>query len=191
MLGVSLSPCHRFHPAEVEQPRRSDFGCPCCLRPSVAGSAFGAFHFRGHIRVHFRYGPVTRTFPSEDLSIGFRASVSLLPAIQATGLLISAPAGLSPAEHASPRWTHNRTCGFPASGSRTRPHAFAHGRSRVPMTMVKQPSARTRLQRSWPSRNHPLRPLPAGGFLEQCTVRVLPSLPHGMHFATPEITRVF
>ncbi len=126
MLGLSSSPCRRFHPAEVEQPRRSDFGCPCCLRPSVAGSAFGAIHFRGHIRVHFRYGPVTRTFPSEGLSIGFRALVSLLPAIQATGLLISAPAGLSPAEQASLRWTHNRTCRSPASGSRTRSHAFAH-----------------------------------------------------------------
>jgi len=32
------------------------------------------------------------------------------------GALTSTPAGLSPAEHASLRWTHNRTCGFPASG---------------------------------------------------------------------------
>jgi hypothetical protein len=63
LLSLSLSPCHRFHPAEVGQPLRSDFGCPCCLRPTVAGSAFGSTHFRGHIRVHFRYGPVTRTFP--------------------------------------------------------------------------------------------------------------------------------
>ena len=30
-------------------------------------------------------------------------------AIQTTGLLTLAPAGLSPAEHASLRWTHNRT----------------------------------------------------------------------------------
>ena len=30
------------------------------------------------------------------------------PAIQATGLLTLTPAGLSPAEHASLRWTHNR-----------------------------------------------------------------------------------
>ena len=34
--------------------------------------------------------------PWETLSIGFRNSVSLLPAIQATGLLIITPAGLSP-----------------------------------------------------------------------------------------------
>ena len=67
LLSMSLSPCCRFHPAEVEQPRRSDFGCPCCLRPTVAGSALGATHFRGHIRVHCRYGPVTRDLPKGDL----------------------------------------------------------------------------------------------------------------------------
>jgi hypothetical protein len=31
----------------------------------VAGSAFGFFHFRGRIHVHFRYGPMTRAFPKE------------------------------------------------------------------------------------------------------------------------------
>jgi hypothetical protein len=41
------------------------------------------------------------------------------------GALTSTPAGLSPAEHASLHWTHNRTGRFPASGSRTRLHAFA------------------------------------------------------------------
>ena len=63
--------------------------------------------------------------PRKTLSIGFRVLVSLHPAIQTTGLLTLAPAGLSPAEHASLRWTHNRTSRFPASGSRTRLHAFA------------------------------------------------------------------
>ena len=56
-------------------------------------------------------------FPRETLSIGFRVLVSRHPAIQTTGLLTFAPAGLSPAEHASLRWTHTRTCGIPASGS--------------------------------------------------------------------------
>ena len=51
------------------------------------------------------------------MSIGFRNSVSLLPAIQATGLLILAPAGLSPAEQASLGWTHNPAGRFPAPGS--------------------------------------------------------------------------
>jgi len=49
-------------------------------------------------------------------SIGFRNSVSLLPAIQATRLLTLASVGLFPTEHASLCWTHNRTCRFPASG---------------------------------------------------------------------------
>src|SRR5712692_11004428 len=43
------------------------------------------------------------------LAIGYRSSVSLLPAIQATGLLTITPVGLSPTEHASLRWTR----GFP------------------------------------------------------------------------------
>jgi hypothetical protein len=45
LLGVSLSPCCRFHPAEVELPHQSDFGTPCCLRPTEAGSALGSRPF--------------------------------------------------------------------------------------------------------------------------------------------------
>ena len=41
--------------------------------------------------------------------MGFRVLVSLHPAIQATGRLTFAPAGLTPAEHTSLRWTHKRT----------------------------------------------------------------------------------
>src|SRR6516165_2301647 len=48
--------------------------------------------------------------------MGFRVLVSRHPAIQTTELLTLAPAGLSPAEHPSLYWTHNRTCGFPAYG---------------------------------------------------------------------------
>ena len=116
MLGMSWSSCRRYHPAEVEQPSHSAFGCPCCLRRWVVGSAFGAWHFRGHLCVHLRYGPMTRSLPRETLSIGFRMLVSRHPAIQATGLLTLTPAGLSPAEHASLRWTHNPACRLPAPG---------------------------------------------------------------------------
>src|ERR1019366_1720343 len=48
LLGMSLSPCCRFHPAEIKMPHRSDFGTPCCLRPSFVGSALGFLWFRGH-----------------------------------------------------------------------------------------------------------------------------------------------
>ena len=41
--------------------------------------------------------------------MGFRVSVSLHPAIQATGRLTFAPAGLIPAEHTSLHWTHKRS----------------------------------------------------------------------------------
>ena len=51
------------------------------------------------------------------MSIGFRVLVSRHPAIRTTGRLTVTPAGLSPAEHASLRWSHNRTCRSPASGS--------------------------------------------------------------------------
>src|SRR5271165_6411595 len=68
--------------------------------------------------------------PGETLSIGFRVLVSRHPAIQTTGLLTLAPAGLSPAEHASLRWTHNRTCGFPSSGF---PTDFTAGPRRRPI----------------------------------------------------------
>ena len=76
--------------------------------------------------------------PRKTLSIGFKVLVSLHPAIQTTGLLTPAPAGLSPAEHASFRWTHNRTSRFPASGSRTRLHALL---SRATPSVVSEHSA--------------------------------------------------
>ncbi len=46
------------------------------------------------------------TIPKMALSMGFRSSVSLLPAIQATGLLAVAPKGLTPSERVSLCWTH-------------------------------------------------------------------------------------
>jgi hypothetical protein len=47
----------------------------------VAGSAFGATHFRGHLCVRLRCGPATRRHSAMTLSMGFRSLVSLLPAI--------------------------------------------------------------------------------------------------------------
>ena len=41
-------------------PRQPHCGSSCCLRPPVGGSASGSSHFRGHLCVHSRYGPVTR-----------------------------------------------------------------------------------------------------------------------------------
>ncbi len=106
LLGVSLSPCCRFHPAEVKVPHRSDFGTPCCLRPMEAGSAFGSTLFRGHIAFTFITARRLVASPRETLSISFRTLVSRRPVIQTTGLLTFAPAGLPPAEHTSLHWSH-------------------------------------------------------------------------------------
>jgi len=54
------------------------------------------------------------TIPKMALSMGFRYMVSLLPAIQATGLHTFTLTGLPPVEHTSLNWTHNAACGFPA-----------------------------------------------------------------------------
>jgi hypothetical protein len=56
------------------------------------------------------------TIQEMALSIGFRHSVSLLSAIQATRLLTFASVGLSPTEHSSLSWTHSRTVSFPQYG---------------------------------------------------------------------------
>ena len=56
------------------------------------------------------------TIQEMALSIGFRNSVSLLSAIQATRLLTFASVGLSPTEHSSLSWTHSRTVSFPQYG---------------------------------------------------------------------------
>src|ERR1700752_2925949 len=113
LLGVSLSPCCRFHPAEVKMPHRSDFGTPCCLRPTEAGSALGPSPFEATSAFTFVTARRLVASPRETLSMGFRILVSLRPAIRTTGLLTLAPAGLSPAEHTGLSWTHFRTAGFP------------------------------------------------------------------------------
>src|SRR3954451_11053522 len=117
LLDVPLSPCRRSPPAGASR-RVSRCDGPCCLRPTVGGSASGASHFRGHHCVHSRYGPVTRR-PSRGWPCRWASghSVSLLPAIQATGVSALPPAGLTPAEHISLTWTHNRACNFAAHGS--------------------------------------------------------------------------
>ena len=67
-------------------------------------------------RVHFCYGPVTRGLPWGDLVDRLQSFSFHHLCYPNYGALTSTPAGLSPAEHASLRWTHNRTCRFPASG---------------------------------------------------------------------------
>jgi hypothetical protein len=104
-------PCHRA--AATTPPERT--ASLASLRPPVLPSPFGCgFGLRGFSLS----GPPMRSLslrPGDSLTtlkvallMGFRLSVSLQPAIQATGLLTFAPAGLTPAECASLIWTHNR-----------------------------------------------------------------------------------
>jgi hypothetical protein len=116
-------PCHRAvasTPPECKPPRRSGCSDPCCLHSAHESSTSG-MRFRGHLCVHFRYGPMTRS-PSLKmaLSIDSRVSVSLHSAIQATRLLAITSVGLSPTEHTSlsldmrrvEDWRHTARCGL-------------------------------------------------------------------------------
>ena len=120
MLSMSLSSCRRFHPAEVDCRISQISAAHAAFALTVAGSAFGVSPFRGHIYVHLHYGPMTCASPMET-SVDRLQKFSFPPLCYPSyGALTLAPAGLSPAEHASLRWTHNRTGRFPASGSRKR-----------------------------------------------------------------------
>ncbi len=89
------------------------------MRPSPYDCRLGprGMHFRSHFYVHFHYGPLTRNHP-------FGGSVDRLhglgyppPCYPSYKTLASILVGLNPTEHARFIWTHNRTCGSPASGS--------------------------------------------------------------------------
>jgi hypothetical protein len=108
LLDTSSSSCRRYHPAGTFHRVGQIAMVHAAFAPTVAGSAPGNIHFRGHLCVRFRYGLMTRIPPKEGSSIGFKVSISLHFAIQATGLLTSTPAGLSPAERVRLFWTHNR-----------------------------------------------------------------------------------
>ena len=76
---------------------------------TVAGSASGAAHLRGHLCVRLRYGLATRPHPEDEAverlqKVGFPSPCS--PSYRALAFPL---VGLSPTEHASLRWTHNRT----------------------------------------------------------------------------------
>ena len=97
-------------------PRRSDTspqpacGASCCLRPTDRGLGLRGYSLSGPPLRSLSLRPGdSLTIPWMALSMGFRYSVSLLPAIQATGSLALTLARLTLAEHASLRWTHNRT----------------------------------------------------------------------------------
>jgi hypothetical protein len=110
LLGMSLSPCHRYHPAGVRTSSQPEFRRAMLPSPYGCGLGLRGLSLSGPpVRLLSLRPGNSLTIPRMALSMGFRSSVSLQSAIQATGLLALTPAGLTPAEHASLRWTHNRT----------------------------------------------------------------------------------
>jgi hypothetical protein len=67
LLRASLSPCCRSHPAGVGHRVSQPTMLHAAFALSVAGSASRALHFRGHLCVCLRCGPVTRGHPYDDL----------------------------------------------------------------------------------------------------------------------------
>jgi hypothetical protein len=112
LLGVSLSPCCRSHPARVVRRVSQAATAHAAFTFPVAGSASGAAHFRGPLCVRFRYSLDTRPHPADGVverlqEVGFPSPCS--PSYRALAFPL---VGFPPTEHASLSWTHNRTCHF-------------------------------------------------------------------------------
>src|SRR6516225_338057 len=109
--SCSACPCHR---AVASTPPRStavSVSFRLVILPSPYGCRLGprGYSFSRPQCVHCCYGPVTRNLPSGSLVDRLRRFSFHLLRYPNYGALTSTPAGLFPAEHASLRWTHNRT----------------------------------------------------------------------------------
>jgi len=112
LLSMSSSPCRRSHPAGVVRRVSQCATAHAAFTFTVAGSASGAAHFRGHLCVRLRYGLDTRPHPEDEAverlqKVGFPSPCS--PSYRALAFPL---VGFPPTEHASLRWTHSRTCDF-------------------------------------------------------------------------------
>jgi hypothetical protein len=111
LLDVSWSPCRRSHPAGGAPSRQPDCDEPCCLHQLGTCSASGPRHCRGlPLRLLTLRPGNSLTILTMAWSMSFSGSVSLPPAIQATGRLALAPAGLPPAEHVCLSGHHAEPC---------------------------------------------------------------------------------
>jgi hypothetical protein len=112
LLGVSLCPCRRSHPARVVRRVSQGATAHAAFTFPVAGSASGAAHFRGHLCVRLRYSLEPRPHPEDGVverlqEVGFPSPCA--PSYRALAFPLG---GFPPTEHASLSWTHNRTCYF-------------------------------------------------------------------------------
>jgi hypothetical protein len=131
--SCSLCPCRRAvanHPAGVTRRVNRLATCHAAFALTVAGSASGATHFRGHHAFTSVTARRLAPIPRMGLSMGFR-SFGFPPACHpATGLPIVSPTGLTPAGHSSLFWTHNRTCDFHRIRLSRNRHATPEGQTR-------------------------------------------------------------
>ncbi len=107
--SCSARPCHRAaastppeRPVATASVRRNVLPSTSTYGLGLRSYCFSRLLMRSH---SLRPGD-SLTTPRMALSVGFRPSVSLRSATQATGLLTFALAGLTPAEHARLSWTH-------------------------------------------------------------------------------------
>ena len=112
LLSVSLSPCCRSHPAGVDRRVSQTATSHTAFTCTVAGSASGAPHVRGHLCVRVRYGLGTRPHPADEAVERLQKVGGPSPCSPSYRALAFPLVGFPPTEHASLRWTHNRTCGF-------------------------------------------------------------------------------
>jgi hypothetical protein len=120
LLSMSLPSCCRYNPARVARLFIQIATIHAAFALRLRARPLGQLTFEANYAFTFVTARWLAIIPRMIWSIGFKDSVSFLLAIQATRLLTFASVGLSPTEHASLRWTHNRTCGFPAYGSSER-----------------------------------------------------------------------
>jgi len=119
LLGMSLLSCCRYHPAGMVQTLAS-LVCPCCLHLQNAGSASRPYSIsRPPVRLLSLRPDNLLITHKMTLSIDFSSLVTLLAAIQATGLPAFTLTGLTPAEHTSLSWTYNMVRNFTTWGSQS------------------------------------------------------------------------
>src|SRR2546429_4066615 len=99
-------------PRRSGPPRQPVCDGPYCLRLHGCRLGLRGYHFRGHLCVRLRYGLETRPHPMDESverlqKVGFPSPCS--PSYRALAFPL---VGFPPTEHASLRWTHNRTCHF-------------------------------------------------------------------------------
>ena len=100
MLDASCAVMPSLSPRRRVPTSRPAFVGTCCLRPTVAGSASKASHFRGHQCVRLRYG-LTACCPR--FRVAFRASFNRSVSLTIVALLRGS--GYCPGGSVS-HWTH-------------------------------------------------------------------------------------